>query len=238
MTGCEPSKWRRHWASIVLVNDSLYEYRQQEVTKQFTTEQEEFWAGKFGDEYIKRNASDQLTASNAAMFCKMISNCTGVESLIEFGANIGLNLMALRYLCPKWVMDAIEINEEAVKRLEAWGGVNKIHHGSILDFQSVQQWDIVLIKGVLIHINPGYLPRVYDAIFRASKRYIFLVEYYNPVPVEVEYRGNSGKLFKRDFAGELLDRYSNLRIVNYGFVWHRDTTFPQDDVTWFVLEKS
>lgn len=207
------------------------------MTKQFSTEQEAFWAGKFGDEYIERNSGEWLIGSNAAMFSKLIANCAGVESLIEMGANVGLNLMAIRHLCPKWILDAIEINDEAVKKLEAWGGVNKIHHGSILDFHPDRQWDVVLIKGVLIHINPDYLPRVYESLFQASKRYIFLIEYYNPKPVEVEYRGHSGKLVKRDFAGELLDKYPSLRIVDYGFVWHRDPAFPQDDVTWFVLEK-
>jgi pseudaminic acid biosynthesis-associated methylase len=208
------------------------------VTKQFSTEQEAFWAGKFGDEYIGRNTGDQLIGSNAAMFSKLIANCTGAESLIEVGANVGLNLMAIRHLCPKWLLDAVEINAGAVKRLQDWGGANKIHHCSILDFESDQQWDVVLVKGVLIHINPDYLPRVYEKVFKASKRYIFLIEYYNPTPVEVNYRGHSGRLFKRDFAGEMLDRYSNLSIVDYGFVWHRDPAFPQDDVTWFVLEKS
>lgn len=208
------------------------------MTKQFSTEQEAFWAGKFGDEYISRNTGDQLVGSNGAMLSKLIANCTGVESLIEVGANVGLNLMAIRHLCPKWRLDAVEINAAAVKRLQDWGGVNKIHHCSVLDFESDQQWDIVLVKGVLIHINPDYLPRVYEKVFKASNRYIFVVEYYNPVPVEVNYRGHSGRLFKRDFAGEMLDKYSNLRVVDYGFVWHRDPAFPQDDVTWFVLEKS
>jgi pseudaminic acid biosynthesis-associated methylase len=207
------------------------------VTKKFSTEQEAFWAGKFGDEYIKRNAGDQLIGSNAAMFSKLIAKCSGVESLIEMGANIGLNLMAIRHLCPKWTLDAVEINQGAVKELERWGGVRKIHHESILEFKADQQWDVVLVKGVLIHINPDYLPRVYELIYQASKRYVFLIEYYNPTPVEVNYRGHSGRLFKRDFAGELLDKYPNLRVVDYGFVWHRDPAFPQDDVTWFVLER-
>jgi spore coat polysaccharide biosynthesis protein SpsF len=116
--------------------------------------------------------------------------------------------------------------------------VGNIHHGSILDFKPDRQWDVVLIKGVLIHINPDYLPRVYEALFKACRRYIFLIEYYNPTPVEVDYRGHSGRLFKRDFAGEMLDRYKDLRVADYGFVWHRDPAFPQDDVNWFVLEKS
>ena len=36
--------------------------------------------------------------------------------------------------------------------------------------------------------------------------------------------------------GEMLDRYSDLHLVDYGFVWRRDV-FAQDDLTWFLLEK-
>ncbi|NDB35890.1 MAG: pseudaminic acid biosynthesis-associated methylase, partial [Flavobacteriia bacterium] len=42
---------------------------------------------------------------------------------------------------------------------------------------------------------------------------------------------------KRDFAGELLDTFPDLRLVDYGFAYKRDTSFPQDDITWFLLEK-
>ena len=96
----------------------------------------------------------------------------------------------------------------------------------------------MLIKGVLIHIAPEELLEVYDKLYNSSKRYICIAEYYNPVPVEVQYRGHSGKLFKRDFTGEMLDKYSDLQLVDYGFIYHRDNNFPQDDITWFLLEKS
>ena len=46
------------------------------------------------------------------------------------------------------------------------------------------------------------------------QKYICIVEYYNPTPVEVIYRGHKGKLFKRDFAGEMLDKYRNLKLIN------------------------
>jgi len=52
----------------------------------------------------------------------------------------------------------------------------------------------------------------------------------------VPYRGNAERLFKRDFAGELIDRYG-LQLVSYGFAYHRDPYHPQDDITWFLLEK-
>jgi spore coat polysaccharide biosynthesis protein SpsF len=91
---------------------------------------------------------------------------------------------------------------------------------------------------VLIHINPDSLPGVYDRLYRSSKRYICVAEYYNPSPVQVLYRGFTEKLFKRDFAGEMLDRFPDLRLVDYAFAYHRDPNFGQDDITWFLLEKT
>jgi spore coat polysaccharide biosynthesis protein SpsF len=35
----------------------------------------------------------------------------------------------------------------------------------------------------------------------------------------------------------MMDKYSNLKLVDYGFVYHRDYQFPQDDMNWFLLEK-
>ena len=61
-------------------------------------------------------------------------------------------------------------------------------------------------------------------------------EYYNPTPVSVEYRGHQDKLFKRDFAGELIDKF-NLKLIDYGFNYKRENYFPKDDATWFLLEK-
>ena len=38
-------------------------------------------------------------------------------------------------------------------------------------------------------------------------------------------------------AGEILDRYPSLQLVDYGFAYRRDPNFPQDDITWFLMEK-
>jgi pseudaminic acid biosynthesis-associated methylase len=204
----------------------------------FKTEQEEFWAGKFGDDYIERNTAEALAATNLALFSRILSRCSRVGSLIEFGCNIGLNLRAIRVLRPQIELEGVEINARAVQALHTWGGARQIHHASILDFVPRRSWDIALVKGVLIHINPEYLPQVYDLLYRASGRYVLISEYFNPTPTEVLYRGHAGRLFKRDFAGEMLDAYPDLRVVDYGFVWRRDPMFPQDDSTWFLLEKS
>ena len=47
-----------------------------------------------------------------------------------------------------------------------------------------------------------------------------------------------GKLRSADaVAGEMMDRYPQLRLVDYGFLYRRDPNFPQDDITWFLLAK-
>ena len=86
-------------------------------------------------------------------------------------------------------------------------------------------------------MNPDTLRDVYEVVVKIAQRYICLVEYYNPTPVEVSYRGYDKRLFKRDFAGEILDTYPMVKLLDYGFVYHRDANFPQDDVNWFLLEK-
>jgi hypothetical protein len=56
--------------------------------------------------------------------------------------------------------------------------------------------------------------------------------------VEVTYRGNQGMLWKRDFAGDMMDMFPNLKLLNYGFHYRRDPRYTlQDDQTWFLLEK-
>ena len=202
----------------------------------YKTEQEAFWAGDFGNEYIERNKGLNVVAANIAMFSKVLSRTVSVKTILEFGANRGLNLEALRALMPTAEISAIEINDKAVEELKKLGYVN-IHHTSILDFTPDVLHDFVFIKGVLIHINPEYLPQVYERLYNSSKRYICVSEYYSPVPVEVTYRGHSNKLFKRDFAGELMDKYSDLQLVDYGFIYDRDNVFPNGDFTWFLLEK-
>jgi pseudaminic acid biosynthesis-associated methylase len=203
----------------------------------FETEQEDFWAGEFGDGYIERNESNNLLAANLVLFSRIFTNLQAIHSLLELGANIGMNLIAIKQLLPDSQLSAVEINEKAVEYLKKWNHA-QVYHQSILDFMPDTQRDFVFTKGVLIHINPDSLDKVYEKLYQSSKRYICLIEYYNPTPVEVEYRGHKAKLFKRDFAGEMMDEYKDLRLVDYGFVYHREHNFPQDDLTWFLLEKA
>jgi pseudaminic acid biosynthesis-associated methylase len=201
------------------------------------SEQEEFWAGEFGGDYIQRNLDSSIVAGNVSLFASALAQANDLNSCIEFGANIGLNLRALRSLYPNLECSAVEINSTAAKILAEIIGSDHVMNSSILDIDSMEKFDLILIKGVLIHLNPDLLPNVYEKMYEMSSRYILVCEYYNPTPVSIDYRGHSDRLFKRDFAGEMLDLYTDLTLRDYGFVYHRDINFPLDDITWFLLEK-
>jgi pseudaminic acid biosynthesis-associated methylase len=206
--------------------------------KEYKTAQEDFWAGDFGNSYISRNISKKLLASNINLFSEIITRTSGVQSIFELGANIGMNIIALNSLLPDSKTSALEINPKAFKKLKKVC-TGKAYLQSILDMDIAKhsKYDFVFTKGVLIHINPGKLNKAYDAMYKLSNRYICIVEYYNPSPVSIEYRGERDKLFKRDFAGEMLGKYKNLSLVDYGFKYQKDNNFLQDDVTWFLMEK-
>jgi spore coat polysaccharide biosynthesis protein SpsF len=68
----------------------------------YKTEQESFWAGTFGDEYVERNKSQALLASNIAFWSRILVQYGPVHSVLELGANIGMNLMALDLLFPAY----------------------------------------------------------------------------------------------------------------------------------------
>lgn len=204
----------------------------------FKTEQEAFWAGEFGDDYIERNKSQRLLASNLNFFSKALNAAGKVNSVVEFGCNVAMNLRALKLLYPEQHQYGVEINAKAANEAKAFLGNENVLNGSIFDFNPKEQFDLSLIKGVLIHINPDMLPEVYERLYAASKRYILIGEYYNPTPVAINYRGHTDRLFKRDFCGEMLDKFDDLRLVDYGFAYKKDPAFSQDDITWFLLEKS
>ena len=132
-------------------------FKKKEVNlKVFKTEQEKFWAGEFGDEYISRNRSSELLASNLNFFSKALKTSSDISNCLEFGANIGMNLKALKLLYPSMDQYALEINKKAVSILSETISNKNIFNESILDFKPKRKWDLVLIKGVLIHINQEF----------------------------------------------------------------------------------
>lgn len=207
------------------------------MAEKFKTPQEEFWAGEFGADYIDRNNSPQILASNLSLFSHALKCAGRVESCLEFGSNIGMNLKALQLLYPNIHLQSVEINPDAATQVKTLIGENNVFQGSIFEYPIAEKVELTLIKGVLIHIEPDMLDNVYEKLYQASSRLILICEYYNPTPVSIPYRGHSDRLYKRDFAGEMLDKYSDLSLLDYGFTYHRDPAFLHDDATWFLIQK-
>ena len=203
----------------------------------YATPQEQFWAGEFGTAYIERNQGDKLLAANLDFFVKSLRQTRQLGSCIEFGANIGMNLKALQLLYPAMQSHGIEINSGAAAQLAQTIPAEHVYKQSILDFKAERSWDLALIKGVLIHLNPDVLPAVYDTLVAATGRYLLVAEYYNPSPVTINYRGHTDRLFKRDFAGDIMQQHPQMELLDYGFCYRHDPNFPQDDINWFLMEK-
>ena len=94
----------------------------------------------------------------------------------------------------------------------------------------------MVLKTVLIHINPKQLDETYKILQKCTRKYLLICEYYSPNPMMVKYRGHKNKLFKRDFAGEIM-KNNSFKLDSYGFVYHKDRIAPQDDINWFLLKK-
>ena len=209
------------------------------VSKKLTykTEAEMHWSGKAGDAWQERNGSDIVIAPKLAFYSRMLNKTSNIRSVLEFGPGAGQSMLAVKALLPGISCCAVEINAKSAEALKASLPDCEVVVGSILDVALTDTFDFVYTSGLLIHIADEYIGVAYDRLYNCSKRYIGIAEYYNPTPVEVIYREKAGILFKRDFAGEMLDRYPDLALVDYGFVYHRDHNFPQDDINWFLLEK-
>ena len=200
------------------------------------TEQEKFWKGDFGTVYIERNKGDISLASKTSLFSNVLERTGSISSALEFGCNIGLNLQAISRLLPNAELTGVEINSQAAELAQSWGGA-EIIEDSILDVNLEKKFDLTFTAGVLIHISPDFIENVYQKLFDYSHKFIMVAEYYNPTPVTIPYRGHAEKLYKRDFAGEMLDLYPELRLIDYRFNYHKDPIFPQDDITWFLMSK-
>ena len=197
---------------------------------------DEYWTGLLGDQYRERQDEPELITSYENMWISILDNMlTPPRTILEFGANVGLNLDVLRNISQGSVTCGVEPNAGACRELRRKG--HQAIQVTIKDYVPTDQRELTFTRGVLIHTPPAYLPDAYTKLYASSSRYIVIAEYYNPKPVAIEYRGQEGLLWKRDFAGEMMDKYPDLRLIDYGFIYHRDPHFPQDDVTYFLMEK-
>ena len=204
------------------------------------TRQLDHWTGAFGAEYLDRNndTSEADLAPRARALASMLSGCPAAPgSILEVGANIGRNLMALQRHTDAQLY-AVEPFEQAYSKLNELIGP-KLAGSVCASGQSLphadSSIDLVFTSGVLIHVGPADLPSVMSEVVRVARRYVWCNEYFSKQPEEISYRGESGLLFKRDFGRLYMEMFPDLKPLAQGFFW--SATTPFDDTTWWLFEK-
>ncbi len=197
----------------------------------------EAWTGEFGSGYLRRNAgvTEERLASAAQALAGVLKACpTPPCSILEVGANIGVNLLALARSTDA-MLYAVEPYEEAHRRLVGLLGP-RLAGSAVAVAQQLPyadaSMDFVFTSGVLIHVAPDDLPTAMAEIHRVSRRYIWCSEYFAKQPEVLTYRGKAGLLFKRDFGGLYIELFPGLRPLAQGFFW--SATTPYDDTTWWL----
>ena len=192
--------------------------------------QETLWQGDFGREYHMRNSRIDRTGFWSEIAAHLDPP---IASILELGAGQGENLSALQLVYPEAKVVGIDINPLAVEVMRDHGLTaleGSVHSAHL------PPSDLVVTRGFLIHVQPNYLPRTYEAIHAAAKRYIVLAEYFSPEPREIPYRGKGAALWARDFAGDMLSGFSDLVLVDYGFVYKG--AGHDESLNWFLMEKT
>lgn len=202
------------------------------------------WTGDFGDSYTKRCGPDTpdwewQVAAREQLFLT-IQRQTGVsffglESIVEYGCNAGLNLSALRNFWPSVPTIGVEPNEFA-RSVAASNGHNVID--GLLKYDATKRTpavgDLAFTAGVLIHVPPHELDEAMSVVVDSAKRYVLAIEYFAPESRMVRYRGLDQAMWLDDFGSRYL-RFQNLELRGYGFSWKPVTNM--DNTTWWLFEK-
>jgi len=204
------------------------------------TRQLKNWCGEFGKEYMTRNIVDKKTMiARTKMWSRILNPIIGdlPKTIVEVGSNLGLNLRALTQLTDARLI-AIEPNERALGKLVEDGVVNKDDALTAIAADIPLEdgvADLAFTSGVLIHIAPEQLSQSMAEIYRVSSKYIVCCEYFSDKPENIQYRGEDGLLFKRDFGDYWMESYPDLQLIDYGFLWKRMTGL--DNITWWIFKK-
>lgn len=193
----------------------------------------ELWTGDFGNSYTQRNAS--MPDARRQMWQMLLpSNC---QSVLEVGANIGLNLEAIGTISDAELY-AVEPNAIAREELIAAEFVHERNvRGDYADKIGFPDEiaDLVITSGLLIHIPTDKLIPSMKEIHRCAKRWIISAEYFAPSEEMIPYRGHMDALWRRDYGSIWLDNFPDLHCQGAVFAWKRMTGL--DNLTFWIFEK-
>jgi pseudaminic acid biosynthesis-associated methylase len=205
----------------------------------------EVWSGTFGREYTDRNTMSpeeldalylrELGVERTAMNRAFLGFLPRELRVLEVGSNIGNQLLLLQSLGFSR-LHGVELQRYAVRLSKPRVPGAHFLQGSAFNLPFRDgAFDLVFTSGVLIHLAPRDLDVALAEIHRASRRYIWGMEYFSESLEEVSYRGKEGLLWKADFCRLYLERFPDLRVVQQRRYPRRDGA--NQDVM-FLLERA
>ncbi len=191
------------------------------------SETTDFWAGDFGNEYNRRCRVDWRAR---IPFWDRIVQMTGIRSAFEVGCNAGWNLSAIKHTNHGYnvCVYGCDVNAQAVDQATIAG--LEVFHGPLIEKQV--PCELAFTAGMLIHVVPEHIVSTMQSIIDASSDYVLAIEYDAEVETEVEYRGHSGKLWKRNY-GDLYQKLG-LDLIETGLV---DKNDGFDNCRYWLLRK-
>ena len=169
------------------------------------------WRGEFGRAYTDRNREESVADVNAeyeerfgttktALYERFLDDIDRDARILEVGCNVGVQLDHLAELgfenltgvdLQRGALEVARTRRSAPEVIEA--------DGRWLPFAD-DAFDLVFTVDVLIHVPPPMIDAVMDELARCSREWIYGCEYYAPEYTEVAFRGETGVLWKTDFA--------------------------------------
>ncbi len=193
-----------------------------------TTEQEQYWEGRDGEEYHQRN---RVNWKARTPFWANIMAQTNARSVLEVGCGPGWNLSAIKAVDPQVRTYGIEVNKVA-KRQAVLAGHTVTFQRVTHPQNEVNSYCLVASVGCLIHVPPEEIERTMRSIIAVSAQYVLSVEYETDQDEMVLYRGDADRLWRRPYGARY--RTMGLKPVTSGFLT-KEQGF--DDCTWHLMEK-
>ncbi len=189
----------------------------------YKTKQIDFWEGDFGKDYTIRNKYsinefddfyiETWGISRSDINKEFLNNLDRDIKILEVGCNRGQQLRHLQNI-GFTNLYGIELQSDAVEKSKQSTNNINIIQGNAFDIPFKDNWfDLVFTSGVLIHISPDDLKQAINEIYRCTKKYIWGFEYFSENLKEINYRGNSGFLWKQNFSDIFLKNFNNLKLL-------------------------
>jgi pseudaminic acid biosynthesis-associated methylase len=201
------------------------------------------WAGKFGDEYLRRNDMSlrkidglykKLYGLSRSRLNKLILPVGGlpIHEALEVGCGSGNQMAMLRQSHRSTEARGIDVNGSSVKAAVSKGF--NVKQGSVFDIPyDDDSFDLVYTSGLLIHIHPDKLKDAMSEIVRVSSRYVWGYEYFSIPLQEVKYRDHHNMLWKWDYA-DAYEKWFGLKLLREIHLVRLDGTGVD---SMFLLEK-